>query len=260
MKSPKSNILFVTGTDTGVGKTLVSAALASQLSQRNIRVNVAKPVETGCIQQQDGSLLAIDAERLRVNAGAEQKIEDVVFYQFTTPVAPNVASRLENKEIEVEQLAEKIQRSAKECDLLILEGAGGLLVPLLDTYTFGDLAVELGASAVLVVGSRLGCINHTQLSVEALRSREIPLLGYVLNDLHQASLQVKEHEHLEHAALESNRETLGRILSSSGVRELAYLPFQSEIWAEPSQECSAAARMGLELFSDAIIEHFSLKG
>ncbi len=240
-----------------MGKTLVSAALASNLYQKNILVKVAKPIETGC-QERAGDLpYAADAERLRVNAGSSQSIDEVVFHRFLLPVAPNVAAMHEGVEIEVHSLVEKLRRISDSCDLLIIEGAGGVLVPLLDTYTFADLAAELGAYSVLVVASRLGCLNHAQLSVEALQARSLPLLGYVFNDMHQGSSTPQEHS--EGPALETNRETLSRLLSHQQIEEVGYRQIQSEMWLEPSQQCSAAAQTALASFSDTIIEHFGLK-
>jgi len=252
---PNPNIVFVTGTDTGVGKTVVSCALAQSLRAEGVGLKVMKPVETGCSEQDNGELHAQDAQRLLANAESHQAIEEVVPYRYRTPVAPNVAAEIESRPIDLKQLIENIQTTAKSCELLIVEGAGGLMVPLVDGYSFADLSKELGASTVLVIGSRLGCINHSLLSIELLRSRGITTFGYALSEVNSQGM----NDLSEGPAIGSNRETLRKVSASYGLTELAYLPFQSEIWGKDGLTCSQAVISSFGEFSDAIIEHFRLK-
>ena len=177
-----SNILFVTGTDTGVGKTVVSRLLISGLRQRGVTVGVVKPVETGCLLGADGELIAADATALWQANGQSLALEDVVPYRFVTPIAPAVAAMKEDRQIDFDFLADHIQRLSSECELLIVEGAGGLLVPLDEARTFADLAQHLEMTVLLVVASRLGCINHAALTLEVFRHRGLDVLGYVLNE------------------------------------------------------------------------------
>ncbi len=174
--------VLVTGTDTGVGKTLVSAAIAAALAGRGVRLGVAKPCETGC-RLVDGALYPEDAVTLAAAARTTDPIESVSPYRLRDPLAPALAAARAGVTIDVAALARALRARAETLDLLLVEGAGGLLVPLADGTSFADLAREIGASVLLVVGSRLGAINHALLTLGILARRRIPLLGYVVNRL-----------------------------------------------------------------------------
>jgi len=175
-------ILLVTGTDTGVGKTLVSAMIAAALAARGVRLGVAKPCETGC-RLVDGALYAEDATTLAAAAGTSDPIEVLCAYRLPDPLAPALAAARARVTIDVAGLVRTLTARAESLDLLLVEGAGGLLVPLTNGTSFADLAYALNASVLLVVGSRLGAINHALLSLEVLTQRRIPLAGYVVNRL-----------------------------------------------------------------------------
>jgi dethiobiotin synthetase len=177
-----SALLLVTGTDTGVGKTLVTAAITAALTERGRRIGIAKPVETGC-RAADGRLEPVDAATLAAAARSPEPLHDLCQYQFPEPLAPALAAERAGVTIDLPNLAATLHRRATATDLLLVEGAGGLLVPLTRTATYADLAVELGAPVVVVVGSRLGAINHACLTLEALAARAIATRGYVLNRL-----------------------------------------------------------------------------
>jgi len=181
------SILFVTGTDTGAGKTLVSAAITAGLRVRGVRIGVAKPCETGCspLDPRDpgGRLFPEDAATLAAAAGNDEMLETVCPYRFPDPLAPSLAAERAGASIDVPLLVETLTARARALDLLLVEGAGGLLVPLARDASFADLALALGARILLVVGSRLGAINHALLSLEVLRTRAIPTAGYVVNRL-----------------------------------------------------------------------------
>lgn len=170
-------MLLVTGTDTGIGKTVVSSAIAAALAARGARVAVAKPAETGCTPDPE------DALALRAAAGDPSPIEAVCPWTLPDPLAPALAAERAGVRIDVDGLVEHLRTRAAAADVLLIEGAGGLLVPLDGPTTFADLAARLPARVVVVVGSRLGAINHALLTLEVLERRGIAIAGYVVNEL-----------------------------------------------------------------------------
>lgn len=176
--------LFITGTDTGIGKTFVGCGLAAAWTARGKRVGVLKPAETGCTER-DGALYPDDAVRLAGFAGLTADRPDdwerLCPYRFPLPVAPSVAARQVGVRIEPERLVQRYSDVAKCHDVTIVEGAGGLLVPLAGRYSFADLAQDLAISVLVVVGSKLGALNHALLTLDCIRTRGLPLAGYVLN-------------------------------------------------------------------------------
>ena len=163
--------LFITATGTNVGKTHTTLRLIEALSKKGIKVGAFKPIETGVEDE------PIDARRLleacqKVNPDfANLTPEDITAYTFALPAAPFCADT--RQEIKLEKIFEKYEELSKRCDLLLVEGAGGLMVPITKTYKMIDLAKELNCPVLLVTPSRLGCINDTLLSLEALQSRDI---------------------------------------------------------------------------------------
>ena len=167
--------VFVSGTDTGVGKTVVACALARGLRARGVDVGVMKPAETGVAKQPE------DARALREAAGCDDPLERICPVQLSLPAAPSVAARAEDRAIDPKQLRECFGWLASRHEWMVVEGAGGLLVPLTDTTTMADLAAELGLPVLLVVRGALGTINHTRLSLEAIAARDLPLAGVVVS-------------------------------------------------------------------------------
>ena len=167
--------LFVTGTDTGVGKTFVACALAHALRRRGRAVGVVKPVETGVDDTPD------DASRLAAAAGDPSSLDDVCPYRLRAPLAPAVAARREGVAIDVDRLVRLIARRAAGVDVLLVEGAGGLLVPITDAVTFLDLAVAARLPALLVAANRLGTINHCALTARVARAAGLEVRGVVLS-------------------------------------------------------------------------------
>jgi dethiobiotin synthetase len=168
--------LFVTGTDTGVGKTEVACALLSGARAAGLDVGAMKPAESGLAPGQPS-----DAERLRQSAGGGDPLELVCPYRFAPPLAPGVAARLAGVEISMARLLEAARTLASRHAALLVEGAGGLLVPLTPTQTYADLAVALGLPVLVVARAGLGTVNHTALTLEALRARGLAVAGVVLN-------------------------------------------------------------------------------
>jgi len=185
---------FVTATDTGVGKTFVTAALAAALRARGRDVAVFKPVQSGAV--------ADDPSGDAVLLGAD------CVYAFSAPLAPLVAARAEGRTIELEPILARAEELGREHELLLVEGAGGLLVPLADDLDLADLAAALGLPLIIVARAGLGTVNHTLLTIEAARTRGLDLAGVLLNGKSDESTA-------ENAALIEER---------SGVRVLAQVP------------------------------------
>ncbi|MEA3418693.1 MAG: dethiobiotin synthase [Campylobacterota bacterium] len=163
--------LFVSATGTNVGKTYTTLRLIKAFARKNIRVGVCKPIETGVTDTPVDAKLLLDACRKANPAFRSFSPFDITAYTFPLPAAPFSADT--RKTIQVDKIHDKIRELHKHCDLLIIEGAGGLMVPITSDYLMIDLARELGAKILLVTPSRLGCINDTLLSIEALRNRDI---------------------------------------------------------------------------------------
>lgn len=172
--------LFITGTDTGIGKTLVGCGIATALTAQGKRVGVLKPAETGC-DRRDGVLYPDDAMRLAGYARSGLSLETVCPYRFSPPVAPSVAAEQAGVTIQPERIIEVFQTITNQHDVTLVEGAGGLLVPLVDRYSFADLARDLDIPVLVVVGSKLGALNHTLLTLHCIEARTLPLAGYILN-------------------------------------------------------------------------------
>ncbi len=168
--------LFVSGTDTGVGKTVVSCALIRALRERGIDLGGMKPIETGV--GPDGPL---DAMALRAAAGASDALEDVCPQQFALPAAPRVAADAEHRVVDFDAIRGAFSRIAARRDRVLVEGAGGLLVPIRGRETMADLAEALDLPLLIVARAALGTINHTLLTLEAAATRGFRVIGVVIS-------------------------------------------------------------------------------
>jgi dethiobiotin synthetase len=176
--------LLITGTDTGVGKTTVASAIAAALRRRRWDIGVSKPVETGCQIGPDGRRIAADAEQLRWAAGREDDDLDLVCpFRLRDPLAPSVAARREGTRLEVSDVVNAVRRVVARHELALVEGAGGLLVPISAAATFADLARICELRLLVVVGNRLGAINHARLTLDWARGAGLDVAGYVINTL-----------------------------------------------------------------------------
>jgi dethiobiotin synthetase len=186
---------FVTGTDTEVGKTLVSCALLLHLRKQHARVVGMKPVAAGTTPDGDNE----DAQALRAAGSIRVARELDNPYCLPLPMSPHLAARSAGQRIEVSVLVERYHQLAAQADAVVVEGAGGFLVPLNEHETGADLAAELGLPVVLVVGLRLGCLNHALLTQEAILSRGLTLAGWVANRIDpQMSAQEDNIDTLRH--------------------------------------------------------------
>ena len=202
--------LFITGTDTGVGKTFFACGLAALLKDSGYRVGVMKPAETGC-EERDGKLVPQDAIRLREASGCDEPLEKICPYRLPEPLAPSIAAERAGVRIDVDHLLNVYGDISSKHDLTLVEGAGGLMVPLLSSYTYADLARVLKVPVLVVAANKLGAINHLLLTLEHARCKGLTVLGYVLNS-------VADDNSL---AAETNREVLAGL---TGVQCLGELP------------------------------------
>lgn len=174
---------FITGTDTGIGKTTITCALAAALKRSGRRVGVAKPFETGCDVSADGQLIPADALKLKYFASCDDSLETICPIRCREPLAPSIALRREGIEIDLERLKPAILDIAVRHDVTFIEGAGGLLVPIAPGVTFADLARDWAVPLLIVIGNRLGALNHAQLTVRVAQQAGLEIVGYVVNTL-----------------------------------------------------------------------------
>jgi dethiobiotin synthetase len=207
--------LFITGTDTGVGKTHVAAIVVRQLAAAGRRVGVYKPAASGCFMHGD-QLVSDDAVTLWDAAGRPGTLEAVCPQRFTAPLAPHLAARAEGRELDAALLRRGLD-AWRDCDVVVVEGAGGLMSPLGDTEYVADLAHDFGFPLVVVSRNVLGTINQTLqtlIAAAAYRAGPLAVAGIVLN--HPAAPSADD------ASLATNREEVDR---HSGRRVLAGVEF-----------------------------------
>ena len=192
--------LFIAGTDTEIGKTHVACALLRAARERGQRVAAIKPIAAGADPTPDGlrneDALALLAAARGLPAGTEFAAEDydeVNPYCFAAPVSPHIAAAEAGVEVDLNRIRTLADRVAAKNDWLVVEGAGGWRAPLSATASMADLATALGDPVLLVVGVRLGCLNHAVLTTEAIRRSGLPLVGWVANHIDPQMLRVAEN-------------------------------------------------------------------
>jgi dethiobiotin synthetase len=210
--------LLITGTDTGVGKTFVGCGLAAALTAQGRTVGVLKPAETGCLLR-DGALYPEDAARLAAFARTTLPFDQCCPYRFAPPVAPSVAAKLADTAIEPQRIVAVFEQLSRHHDFTIVEGAGGLLVPLVARYTFADLARDLSIPLLVVVGSTLGALNHALLTLHCAQALSLPIVGYVLNHPTSAS----------DLAIQTNAQTLARLTDLPCLGILPFLSLKGDV-------------------------------
>lgn len=205
--------LFVTGTGTEVGKTVVAAAIARTLAAEGKRVAVFKPAVTGL--EEEGET---DHALLRRASGSNQSDEEIAPYRYDPPASPHLAAAVAGEEIDPERLRQVARDAAEGADAIVCEGVGGLLVPLSPTYLVRDLAADLGYRLVIVAAPGLGTINHTLLTIESARAAGLEVAAVVLNPWPKEPTEIER----------SNRETIA-VLADAPIHTLPQLNL-----AEPS--------------------------
>jgi dethiobiotin synthetase len=182
MELPKAKGFFITGTDTDIGKTVVAGGIAKILSQGSPpqRVGVFKPVASGCRKQREG-LVNDDAEFLANCANCQFSLSEINPVGFITPAAPIVCEEIEHRKVDFEQIATAYKYICQNSDVVIVEGIGGLLVPISDGVNVLQMAKWFDLSVVIVARPGLGTINHTLLTIDAARKAGLDLAGVVIN-------------------------------------------------------------------------------
>ena len=218
--------LFITGTDTGVGKTHVAAAIARALVAEGSRVGVYKPTASGCTQGADGNLISDDARMLWEAAGRHGEFERVCPQRFAAPLAPHLAAKAEGREIDKQLLVDGLLYWDERSDLILVEGAGGLFSPISDTQLNIDLAREIGFPIVIVAPNRLGTIHGALSTVIAIDARggEVTIGTVVLNEA------TADPSDLSRA---SNFGEIRRLLCGYTSRPLTQLAYGSETFLHP---------------------------
>ena len=173
---------FITGTDTDVGKTTVALGLMAALKNKGFTVAAFKPVSAGCAQTENG-LRNDDALQLMQQASVELPYDTVNPYAFEPAIAPHIAAAEQNIEMNIDTIAQAYQKISAEVDIVIVEGAGGWLVPLNNTQTMADIARALRLDVIQVVGLKLGCLNHALLTSASISEHGLKQLGWAGNQL-----------------------------------------------------------------------------
>lgn len=173
--------IFITGTDTGVGKTVAAAAIARLLTKRGVNVGIMKPVTSGCVER-DGRLVSEDTELLAWGAGQATVEPDSIPYLLKAPLAPSQSAARNNVRIDFDVIREAYWRLTQRHDFVIVEGAGGLMVPLAGGLLIADLITHLQLPALVVTRPNLGTINHTLLTTFSAKQMGIPVTGVIINN------------------------------------------------------------------------------
>jgi len=184
----QSNILFITGTDTGVGKTIATAILALAFQKLGLQIKVMKPIMSGGSEDRDFlcQILSLNDEPKQISP-----------YVFTHSLSPHLAARLENQKINISTILKQASHLSRQTDLLLIEGIGGILVPITENQTTLDLLLELQAAPLIVCANKIGVINHSLLTTHALRTAGSMPVGFLLNNLpeiHEESCSTNKQE------------------------------------------------------------------
>jgi dethiobiotin synthetase len=212
---PKRTGIFVTGTDTGVGKTEVGRAAVALLRDEGLSVSVMKPIETGV-----GPEGPLDALALREAAGVPDAIDLVCPHQFSLPAAPNVAAADEGRDLDLPLIMSAYETLRDQRDFIWVEGAGGILVPVTDDSSMADLAKALALPVLLVARASLGTINHTLLSLAEIERQSLECVGVVIS-------------HSAQQTSEADLKNLQTLRKTLGARLIGELPTLAEGCAAP---------------------------
>lgn len=225
---PRAKGLFITGTDTGVGKTLIAGAIARLLKQQGLKVGVFKPVASGCRSEREG-LVSDDAEFLSLCAQSDLPLSVINPVTFQTPAAPITCIEHEHRPMDYEQIATNYTYLCENSDVVIVEGIGGAMVPLTETETILDLAIEFDLPMLIVARPNLGTISHTLLTIGAVRQAGLPIAGVVINGYNALQADLAE-------------ETAPDVIAQCGQTNiLAIIPYDEQSSVEEGKPSEAAA-------------------
>ena len=211
--------IFITGTDTAVGKTVVACALTRGLTSLGLRVAVMKPVASGSERTASG-LRNPDAVALAQASNVEASYEQVNPYCFEAAVSPHIAAKDVGICVDTDMIRRGFVALGQSADWVVVEGAGGWLAPISERQTMADLAWALGVPAVMVVGVRLGCLNHAQLTLLAIEARGVSFAGWIAN-----------HPDPSMERADENLATLERLLGEPALAQVRYSPQETSTLA-----------------------------
>jgi dethiobiotin synthetase len=202
--------ILITGTDTGVGKTVVACLLGKRLLREGVAVLPLKPVESGCAPGADGRPFPADAALLRDAFAPGLSLSSICLYPLSAVLSPHLAARAEGVSVDPARIRRAVTGAAEAADVVLIEGAGGVTVELKEGYSFADLARDLSLPVLIVAGNRLGVLNHLQLTMRYLQSEAIPLFGVILNDVTPEAFPAREPNEAEVRRITGNH-YLGRV-------------------------------------------------
>ena len=183
---------FITGTDTGIGKTFITCALLSFFQSKNLKVVGIKPISAG-VQNFNNQKLNEDVFLLKKYSNIELDYKEINYYSFDKPVSPHIVAGLENCSIDFDLIKDNIKKIQTKADIVLIEGAGGYEVPVDVGRRISDLITFIDVPVILVVGVRLGCLNHTLLTYEAIKSKHNKIFGWIANIIGEEMLCVDEN-------------------------------------------------------------------
>ncbi len=213
---------FITGTDTGVGKTFAAGIVIRALSLLGLRTGAMKPVESGCVRK-GGELVPSDGRFLKEMAEMDDPLGTITPCRFENPLAPFIAAEIESAEVGIKEITAAFARLGSKYDALVVEGIGGLMVPLKQDYFVSDLAAEFRLPLIIVARPGLGTINHTLLTIDHAIRAGLEIAGIILNYTGPPENTIAER---------TNQEVLSR---TSPVQVIGKLPFMAEISRETAE-------------------------
>ena len=233
--------VFITGTDTGVGKTFFACKLAAHLRESGYRVGVMKPAESGCAEQ-EGKLYPQDATLLKHASASQDPLDKICPYRLREPLAPSVAAQRQGIILDIDRLIDVYDEISSGHDITLVEGAGGLMVPLLPSFTYADFARILKLPIIVIAANRLGMINHLLLTLEHARCKGLSVLGYVLNRLESGTS----------LAAETNREAVSTLTAVRCAGELPYEAVSEDVYNSAAE--SFALQFDLRIMESVLRE------
>jgi dethiobiotin synthetase len=213
MNPLKPSCFFIAGTDTGIGKTFITSLIALFFTQKGLNVLMQKWAQTGGA---DDALLVYEKMNKKNVLDDKEFLKIACPYKFSYPASPHLASMLENQKIDIEIIKRSYYEISKKCEILLVEGSGGIMVPLTEDTLFLDLLKELGIPVILVARAGLGTINHTLMTAKILENNNVDIFGIILNNYDNNS---------EEIIINDNAKI---ILKFSGVKNIIIMPYSKE--------------------------------
>jgi dethiobiotin synthetase len=224
---PQTNGIFITGTDTGVGKTLIAGAIAQILSDDGLKAGVFKPIATGCHNKSE-HLISSDAQFLAGCTKMQLPLETINPIRYKTPAAPVVCAEHEKRPINFKDIVEPFKFISKESDLVIVEGIGGVRVPLTEDIDLLALAAEFNMPIVIVARAVLGTLNHTLLTIDAVRNAGLEIAGVIISGMNPKTEDIAE---------KTTEET---IIKCAKIDVMAVVPFDNQADTEKNKPSKLA--------------------